>query len=98
MERKVIWNKNAVDYLSESLIYISQTSSFQAENVENGIMEKIYGLLNNPERYPIDKFKKNNPGNYRAFETHSYRVAYHYTETQIEILRIRHVRQEPKSH
>lgn len=47
---------------------------------------------------PPDKFKKNNPGNYRAFEKYSYRIAYKHTATEIRILRVRHVKQEPKEY
>ncbi|WP_209332753.1 type II toxin-antitoxin system RelE/ParE family toxin [Lunatimonas salinarum] len=49
-----------------------------------------------PERYPLDRFKQDNPDNYRAFEKFSYRIAYRYTDKEIIILRFRHVKQEPK--
>jgi plasmid stabilization system protein ParE len=49
-----------------------------------------------PEKYPPDKFRLDNEGNYRAFETHSYRISYKFTDREIRILRIRHVRQSPK--
>jgi len=66
----------------------------QAEAVEHSILKKIDQVVAYPEKYPPDKFKRNNPGNnYRAFETHSYRVSYRYTKTEIRILRVRHVRQ-----
>jgi len=52
-------------------------------------------LPENPQRYAVDKFKRNNPGNYRAFEKYNYRIAYKHTDKEIHILRIRHVRQEP---
>jgi len=60
------------------------------------IMKAVDELPLNPEKYPPDKYKKDNPGNYRAFEKYSLRVAYKHTNEEIRILRIRHVRQEPK--
>jgi plasmid stabilization system protein ParE len=73
-------------------------SILQAERVEAAILEKISDLAEHPEYFPLDIFKSNNPGNYRAFETHSYRIAYRHTTQQIRILRIRHVKQEPKEY
>lgn len=70
----------------------------QAERVEEAILTSIKALIQNPEQYPLDKFKKNNPGHYRAFEKSSFRIAYKLTEKQIRVLRIRHVKQEPKEY
>jgi plasmid stabilization system protein ParE len=69
-----------------------------AERVTTGIVKIIDGLIDHPEKYPPDKFKKDNPGNYRAFEKYSYRIAYKHTDKEIRILRIRHVKQEPKEY
>jgi hypothetical protein len=55
-------------------------------------------LPDHPEKYPPDKFKKNNPGNYGAFEKYTYRVAYKHTPMEIRILPMRHVKQEPKEY
>lgn len=84
--------------MSQAIKRISEESQLQAERVEEGILTSISGLVQNPERYPPDKFKKNNPGNFRAFEKLSFRIAYKVTQKQIRILRIRNVRQEPKAH
>jgi plasmid stabilization system protein ParE len=58
----------------------------------------IGGLVDHPEKHPPDRFKKDNNGNFRAFEKHSCRVAYYIAETEIRILRVRHVKQEPKEY
>ena len=55
-------------------------------------------LVDYPERYKRDSNKKNNPDNYRVFETHSYRITYKHTEKEILILRIRHVKQKPSQY
>jgi plasmid stabilization system protein ParE len=78
--------------------YIKEDSFINAEKVKEGITKIVDNLLNHPEKHPIDKFKKNNQGNYRAFEKYSYRVAYKITENEIIILRFRHVKQEPKNY
>lgn len=61
-------------------------------------MKIVDSLPGHPEKYPPDKFKKSNPGNYRAFEKYSYRIAYKHTSEEIRILRVRHVKQEPKEY
>jgi plasmid stabilization system protein ParE len=98
MARKVVWNKKPTKFLANVLRRISQDSTVQAERVEDVIVTSIQDLVLNPERHPPDKFKKDNPGNFRAFEKMSLRVAYKFNETQIRILRIRHVKQEPKEY
>ena len=98
MERVIVWNKRPSKFLAQALKRISEDSLLQAERVEEAILTSIAGLIPNPEKYPPDKFKKNNPGNYRAFEKLSFRIAYKLTERQIRILRIRHVKQEPKEY
>ena len=94
----VSWDKPAYGSLQKIFNYIKQDSLTNAEKVRDGILKITSSLPNHPEKYPPDKFKKNNSGLYRAFEKYSYRVAYKYTEKEIKILRIRHVRQEPKEY
>jgi plasmid stabilization system protein ParE len=96
MARKIIWESQALENIADALEWIGKESIQQAENVEKTILEKIYELPDSPEKYPPDKFRINNEGSYRAFETHSYRISYKFTDREIRILRIRHVRQSPK--
>lgn len=96
MARSVKWDEEALEYLERALDWIADESLLQAENVEQGILEKITTATKEPERFPPDKYKRNNQGKHRAFETHSYRVAYTYTDEELQILRVRHVKQEPK--
>ncbi|SMD44074.1 Plasmid stabilization system protein ParE [Aquiflexum balticum DSM 16537] len=98
MERKIIWEDHAIELFIKAIEWISKDSVFQAEKVEKAILEKIEELPNYPEKYPPDKFKLQNPGLFRAFETHSYRVSYKFNDQEIRILRIRHVRQSPKAY
>jgi plasmid stabilization system protein ParE len=82
--------------LVQALKWISTDSVLQAERVEQEILAAINSILVNPEKHPPDKFKRNNAGNFRAFEIVSFRIAYKVTESQVRILRIRHVKQEPR--
>lgn len=76
MERVIVWNKRPSKFLVQALKRISEDSLLQAERVEDAILTSIKDLVQNPERYPPDKFKKNNSGNFRAFEKLSFRIAY----------------------
>jgi plasmid stabilization system protein ParE len=98
MAREIIWAPSAVKFISESLLYISETSYLQAESVELAILTKIYDAALAPEKFNKDKYKSNNKGEYRSFETHSFRVAFKYSDNQLLVLRIRHVRQEPSDY
>lgn len=96
MALKIVWNKQALENIAKAIEWISKESITQAENVEEAIITKVEELSKNSEKHPPDKFKSNNKGNYRAFETHSYRVSYRVTPAVVRILRIRHVKQKPK--
>ena len=75
---------------------IKEESPRNAEKVRDEILATTKMLADHPEMHPPDKFKNENPGNYRAFEKLSYRVSYRHTEKEVRILRVRHVKQEPK--
>jgi plasmid stabilization system protein ParE len=94
----VIWNKRASIYFKKAYDYIKKESPRNAEKVRVGIIKIIDDLASHPEKYPLDKFKKNNSGNFRAFEKYSFRIAYKHTLEEIRILRIRHIKQEPKEY
>ncbi len=92
----VIWNLKASQALRRYYEHIWKESPQNARNVQQGITKLVDQLPENPERYPLDKYKQNNPGNYRAFEKFSLRIAYRHSEKEIRILQVRHVKQQPK--
>jgi plasmid stabilization system protein ParE len=94
----IVWNNLASAQLKKIYEHIKNDSDSNAEKVRNGITKIVDSLVDYPEKHPPDKFKKNNPGNYRAFEKYSLRVSYRHTDKVIKILRIRHVKQEPKEY
>jgi plasmid stabilization system protein ParE len=94
--RKIKWSPLALQSMVLALTTISADSAQGAEEVEKAIMGRIETAAVRPERYPVDKFKGKKSDQFRAFETHSFRVSYRYTRSEIRILRVRHVRQAPK--
>jgi plasmid stabilization system protein ParE len=95
----VVWNKRAYISLQKAYKTIKEDSLQNAQMVRDEILRITREELPaNPEKYPPDKFKKNNQGNYRAFERSSYRISYRYTPKEVRILRLRHVKQEPKQY
>ena len=98
-QRKVIWDNKALIALLKALEWIGSQSHQQAERVELEIFKRIDILKTQPERFPPDKYKKNNhEGAHCAFETNSYRVTYFYSAREIQIIDVRHVKQEPKKY
>lgn len=94
----LVWDKPAYRSLQQAYDYIKKDSLANAEKVREGILKSADSLADHPEKHPPDKYKKSNKGSYRAFEKYSYRVAYKITAKKIIVLRIRHVKQEPKEY
>lgn len=92
----VVWNNRAIEQFRITYEWIKRDSLTNAERVKTGIIKLIESIPDNPEKFPPDKFKKNNKGNYRAFEKFSFRISYKHSPKEIIILRFRHVKQEPK--
>jgi plasmid stabilization system protein ParE len=94
-KRKIIWDKQALNYFRESIWYIRQDSPQNADKVQKEVLEKIHELSIRPEIHNPDKYKVNNNGNYRAFELHRLRVGYLVKENEIIIARVRNTSREP---
>lgn len=94
----IVWDNPARKAFKKQIKHIAEDSIQTAENVKSDILCAIDLIPNNPEKFPVDKFKANNDGSFRAFEKHNLRIAYYVSIDQIRILRVRHVRQEPKEY
>ena len=70
----------------------------QADNVFDKIKSSAYDVRDNPEKYPPDKYKINNKGNYRAYEIYRYRISYLITKKDIYIVRLRGTDQNPREY
>lgn len=97
-ERTIVWDPEAIDQLKEAYKYIEKKSPRNAAKVFDDIEAAISKLLSYPERHPLDKYKLNNDGTFRAFEKHRYRIGYRVIETEIQVLRLRHTSMEPTLH
>jgi plasmid stabilization system protein ParE len=95
-EMTIVWDTPAKISFKKQIKYIARDSIQNAEQVRQDILSVIDLIPVNPEKFPPDKFKTNNDGLFRAFEKHNIRVAYFIGVHQIRILRIRHIKQEPK--
>lgn len=97
MERTpVIWTETAKTQLKEIYLYIAEDSIIQADRIFRKLIEAVEKLPEFPKKYPSDKYKVNNDGNYRAFELYHYRISYKITSSAIFILRIRSTFRNPE--
>ncbi|MBC7553071.1 MAG: type II toxin-antitoxin system RelE/ParE family toxin [Taibaiella sp.] len=89
------WGIGAIKNAEALYDYISLDSKKNADKVINKIIDITDTLPLNPEKFPLDKLKRNNDGTYRAFLVFKYRVSYRVLPKSIKILRIRHSSMEP---
>jgi len=92
----IVWNNRAKASFREAIKQIKKDSYSNGEKVKDVITKLVDELVDNPERYPLDKYKNNNTGNCRAFEKYRFRIAYRHTSKEIRILKFRSTDQEPK--
>ncbi len=92
---EVIWRKGALSHLKKNYNYIKKQSPESAKKVRDTIFDMTQDLKHNPEIYSLDKYRKNNKGDIRAFEKFNLRVAYQVTKKQIRIIRVRHTSRDP---
>jgi plasmid stabilization system protein ParE len=78
--------------------HIRQDSVTQADKVKQEIIEAISKLADYPEMHPQDKYRSDKDVRFRAFEKDNYRISYFIAEDSIRVLRMRHVKQEPKEY
>ncbi len=94
----VVWDNEAKAQLRKAYNYIKKDSLQNAEKVKKEISLMTKEIVKNPEFYPLDKYRHNNDGYFRAFELYHYRIAYHVGKEHITILRVRHTKMEPKKY
>ena len=94
----VVWDELARMALKVAYHHIRQDSLKQAEKVKLEIIAASKKLSDHPEMYPPDKYRKDKDDRFRAFEKYNYRISYFISEDTIRVLRVRHVKQEPKEY
>lgn len=94
----IVWNGNASKQLKALYEYILKDSYQNALKVRQEIIDAILSLPANPDKHPLDKYKINNDGTWRAFEIFHYRISYRVKKEQIRIIRLRHTSRSPLSY
>src|SRR5690606_37198194 len=94
----VIWTETTKKQLQEIYLYIAEESIVQADRVFNKLVKSTAGLPKHPKKHPLDKYKTDNDGYYRAYELFHYRVSYRTTDTAIYIVRIRSTHKNPEEY
>ena len=75
MVREVKWPLQAQKQLVKIFEYILPDFYQNAQKIKDDILSSTRKLAANPEMYPLDKYRKNNDGSFRAYELHRYRIA-----------------------
>lgn len=93
--RRVVWSERAILSLKEHYNYIKNDSEMAAKKVKSEIIEATKQLNTHPEKYQLDEYYPNNPGNIRRLFRWSYRIVYEINEDSIDVLNVLHTSQEP---
>lgn len=93
--REVIWSKKAIDSLKDHYGRIAEDSISAAKKVRAEILRAVQEIPPYADKYQLDEYYPNNPGNIRRFFRWSYRIIYQVNESTIDILNVIHTSQEP---
>lgn len=97
MGKKIIWTNHAIAELNDSFLELLEQS--QSIETTTKIIDEVYEstsiLATNPEIYKLDILRKDNKGNIRAYEKHTYRISYQIEKETVYIIRVRYARKEP---
>lgn len=91
-------NKSAFNSFLSQLGFIEKRNPFNAIKVRNQILDEIDLLLINPKAHILDKYKLNNNDNYRVILIFEYRITYKIQNSDILIVRFRHMKKSEKYH
>lgn len=94
----VVWSKQAQEELKKIFETISLDSLQNAEKVRDTVIDLTIALPLHPEKFPLDKYKTNNDGSWRAFEKYHLRVSYRIMPDEIRVVRLRHTKRNPKTY
>lgn len=92
----IAWDIKASKALRKYYDYYNKNASKAvAERFALAIVEAVETLLEQPERYPVDKNLSHLPERYRAIPVWNFNVVYEFTGYEILILFIYHTKQNP---
>ena len=81
--------------MKEYYDHIRKDSLVAARNMKNEIISATKQLGDHPEKFQLDEFYPDNPGNIRRFYKWSYRIIFEVKEHSIDILNVIHTSKEP---
>ncbi|MFN0034988.1 MAG: type II toxin-antitoxin system RelE/ParE family toxin [Saprospiraceae bacterium] len=92
----IAWDAKATTALRKYYNYYKKNASvLVAERFTSAIAEAVETLLEQPERYPVDKHLAHLPQTYRALPVWNFKIVYEFTGFDIFILFIYHTKQSP---
>jgi plasmid stabilization system protein ParE len=92
----IAWDIKATKALRKYYAYYKENASPEvAERFASAIMEAVETLLDQPERYPIDRHLSHLPQQYRSIAVWNFKIVYEFTGFEIFILHIYHTKQSP---
>ncbi|PRY85956.1 type II toxin-antitoxin system RelE/ParE family toxin [Mongoliibacter ruber] len=90
-----MWSNKAKIALKDHYDWIKLDSKSAADKVRQEIIRASKELAFNPDRYQLDEYYPNNPGNIRRFFKWSYRIVFQVQDDHVAILNVIHTSQEP---
>ncbi len=97
MGKTIVWTNRANAELHRAFLDLLEESQSLETTVRviSEVSDSVSILATNPEIYKLDPLRKNNPGNIRFYEKHTYRISYLIEEDMVYIIRVRYARKEP---
>ena len=89
------WDKEAKDNLDAIYDYIAEDSVLAARKVKKELVNIARSLNDFPEKFSIEEYLADVPGNYRSVSKWSYKIIYEVTDECIIIADIFHTSQHP---
>jgi len=89
------WDRLAKDNLDAIYHYIAEDSVLAARKVKKELVNMASSLNNFPEKFSIEDYLADVPGNYRSVSKWSYKIIYEVTDECIIIADVFHTSQHP---
>ena len=89
------WDRLAKNNLDAIYDYIAEDSVAAARKVKKELVKLAHSLNDFPEKFSIEEYLKDLPGNYRSVSKWSYKIVYEVTDECIIIADVFHTSQHP---
>lgn len=89
------WDIQAKENLDAIYEYIAEDSVLAARKVKKELVKLVSSLNDFPEKYSIEEYLADVPGNYRSVSKWDYKIIYEVTNECIIIADVFHTSQQP---